>query len=91
MSTIYKKAGLICAAAAAGAVLCTMPVSIERSETSGIALSVDQARAVVDQPATPGSVAFDIRRDATIRQQPGANALETALLNLHTVRVLVFK
>jgi hypothetical protein len=62
MSTIYKKAALICAAAAAAAVLCAMPVSVERSATSGIALSVDQAQAVVGRPGTPRSVAGVHRR-----------------------------
>ena len=47
MTTTYKKAGLICAAAATAAVLSAMPVTIERSATttSGIVLSVNQAKA----------------------------------------------
>jgi hypothetical protein len=45
MSTMYKKAGLICAAAVTAAVLSAMPVSIERSATSDVALSVSQAQA----------------------------------------------
>ena len=47
MTTTYKKVGLICAAAATAAVLSAMPISIERSATttSGIVLSVNQAKA----------------------------------------------
>jgi hypothetical protein len=44
MSTIYKKVGFICAAAAAAAVFCAMPISVERSAISGVVLSVDQAK-----------------------------------------------
>lgn len=62
MSTFYKKAALICAAAAAGAVLCAMPISVERSAISGIVLSIDEAQARVGHPATPGSVAGVHRR-----------------------------
>jgi hypothetical protein len=58
----YKKAALICAAVAAGTVLCAMPISVERSAISGIVLSVDQARAEVGRPATAGSVAGVHRR-----------------------------
>jgi hypothetical protein len=47
MSTLYKKAALICAAAAAGTVLCAIPISVERSATSGIVLSIDQAQAAL--------------------------------------------
>ena len=64
MSTIYKKVGFICAAAAVGAVLCAMPISVERSAISGIVLSVDQAQARVGHPASPGSVAGVHRRAA---------------------------
>jgi len=64
MSTVYKKIVLTCAAAAAGAVLCAMPISVERSALSGIVLSVDQARAEIGRPATPGSVAGVHRRAA---------------------------
>jgi hypothetical protein len=62
MSAICKKAWFICAAAAFGAVLSAMPVSVKRSATSGIVFSVDQAHAVVGRPATPGSVAGVHRR-----------------------------
>jgi len=62
MSTFYKKAALICAATAAGAVLCAMPISVERSAISGVVLSIDQAQARVGHPVTPGSVAGVHRR-----------------------------
>jgi len=62
MSTIYKKVGVICAATAAAAVLCAMPISVERSAISGIVLSVDKAQAEIGRPATPGSVAGVHRR-----------------------------
>ncbi len=56
MSTIYKKAGLFCAAAAAGAMLCAMPISVERSAISGIVvLSIDQAQARVGHPGSAAS------------------------------------
>jgi hypothetical protein len=46
MSTLYRrKAGLICAAVATAAVLSAMPISLERSATSGTAVSVPQAQA----------------------------------------------
>ena len=45
MSTMYKKVGLICAAAATAAVLSAIPISVERSATSGIVVSVGQAQA----------------------------------------------
>jgi hypothetical protein len=45
MSTLYKKAGLICAAVATAAVLSAMPISLERSATSGVVVSVPQAQA----------------------------------------------
>jgi hypothetical protein len=62
MAIFYKKAALFCVAAATGAVLCAMPVSVERSATSGIVLSVDQAQARIGHPGTPGSVAGVHRR-----------------------------
>jgi hypothetical protein len=62
MSTFYKKAALICAAAAAGAVLCAMPISVERSAISGIVLSIDQAQARVGHPGSAVSVAGVNRR-----------------------------
>jgi hypothetical protein len=62
MSRFYKKAMLICAAAAAGAVLCAMPISVEHSPMSGIVLSIDQAQARVGHPATPASAAGVHRR-----------------------------
>jgi hypothetical protein len=62
MSTFYKKATLIFAAAAAGTVLCAMPISVERSAISGIVLSIDQAQARVGQPGTAVSVAGVNRR-----------------------------
>jgi hypothetical protein len=40
-----KKAGLICVAVASAAVLCTIPISLKRSATSGIVVSVGQAQA----------------------------------------------
>jgi hypothetical protein len=45
MSTMYKKVWLICAAAATAAVLSAMPISVERSATSGLVVSVGQAQA----------------------------------------------
>jgi hypothetical protein len=45
MSTLYRKAGLICTAVATAAVLSAMPLSIQRSATSGIVVSVPQAQA----------------------------------------------
>ena len=45
MSTLYKKAGLICAALVTAAVLSAMPISLERSAKSGIVVSVGQAQA----------------------------------------------
>ena len=62
MSKFYQKAALICVAAATGAVLSAMPVSVERSANSGIALSVDQAQARVGNPASAVSVAGVNRR-----------------------------
>jgi hypothetical protein len=62
MVTFYKKTSLACVVAAASAVLCALPISVERSQTSGIVLSVDQARAEVGRPGTPGSVAGVARR-----------------------------
>jgi hypothetical protein len=64
MSAIYKKVGFICAVAAAAAVFCAMPISVERSAISGVVLSVDQAQARVGHPASPGSVAGVHRRAA---------------------------
>lgn len=62
MSKICKQAGLICIAAAMGAVFSALPTSIERSAISGFVLSVDQAQARIGHPATPGSVAGVGRR-----------------------------
>jgi hypothetical protein len=62
MSRFYKKAALICAAAATGALLSAMPVSVESSATSGIVLSVDQAQARVGHPGSAVSVAGVNRR-----------------------------
>ena len=63
MSTLYKKAALICAAAAAGTVLCAMPISVERSAISGFVLSIDQAQARVGHPGSAVSVAGANRRN----------------------------
>jgi hypothetical protein len=63
MSAIYKKAWFICAVAAVGAVLSAMPVSVERSATSGVVLSVDQAQARVGNPGSAVSVAGVNRRN----------------------------
>jgi hypothetical protein len=60
--TVAKKAGLICASAAAAVLFCATPISVKTSSVSGIALSVDQARAEIGRPATPGSVAGVHRR-----------------------------
>jgi hypothetical protein len=60
--TVSKKAGLICASAAAAMLFCATPISVKTSSVSGIALSVDQARAEIGRPATPGSVAGVHRR-----------------------------
>jgi hypothetical protein len=62
MSTFYKKAALTCVAAAAGTVLCAMPISVERSAISGIVLSTDQAQARVGHPGSAVSVAGVNRR-----------------------------
>jgi hypothetical protein len=62
MVTFYKKTALACAVAAASAVLCALPISVERSPTSAIVLSINQARAEVGRPGTPGSVAGVARR-----------------------------
>jgi len=63
MSTFYKKAALICAAAAAGAVLSATPISVERSAISGIVLSVDQAQARGGHPVSAASLAGVNRRN----------------------------
>ena len=55
MSRFYKKVALICVAAATGAVLSAMPVSVESSATSGVVLSVDQAQARVGHPGSAGA------------------------------------
>jgi hypothetical protein len=60
----YKKAGLICVAVAAGAILCAMPLSVRPSAISGVAVSVDQAQARVGHPLSAGSVAGVHRRAA---------------------------
>jgi hypothetical protein len=57
MVTFHKKTAFACAVAAASVVLCALPASVERSQTLGIVLSVDQARAEIGRPGTPGSVA----------------------------------
>jgi hypothetical protein len=62
MSTFYKKAALICATAAAAAMLCATPISVEPSLISGIVLSVDQAQARVGHPGSAVSVAGVNRR-----------------------------
>jgi hypothetical protein len=62
MFKFYKKAALICVAAATGAVLSAMPVSVESSTTSAIVLSVDQAQARVGHPGSAVSVAGANRR-----------------------------
>jgi hypothetical protein len=62
MPGIYKKAWFFCAVAAVGAALSAMPVSVERSATSGVVLSVDQVQARVGRPATPVSIAGHHRR-----------------------------
>jgi hypothetical protein len=43
MSTICKKAGLICATVASVTTFCALPISVEPSVISGIVLTVDQA------------------------------------------------
>ena len=63
MSTFYKKTALTCATAAAGIVFCAMPISVERSATSGIVLSIDQAQARVGHPGSAASVAGVNRRN----------------------------
>jgi hypothetical protein len=45
MSTMYRKAGLICAAAVTAALLSAVPISVERSATSDTVVSVSQAQA----------------------------------------------
>jgi hypothetical protein len=63
MSPLFRKAALICAAAAAGTVLCAMPISVERSATSGIVLTIDQAQARIGHPGSAVSVAGANRRN----------------------------
>jgi hypothetical protein len=66
MSTFFKKATLICAAAAAGAVLVATPVSVKWSglpDISSIVLSVDQAQARVGHPGSAASLAGVNRRN----------------------------
>ncbi len=62
-SLANKKVPLICAAAAIAAVVCAMPISVERSATSGIVLSIDQAQARVGNPGSAVSVAGVNRRN----------------------------
>jgi hypothetical protein len=62
MSTICKKAGLICATVAGVTMFCALPISVEPSVISGIVLTVDQAEARVGHPATATSVAGVHRR-----------------------------
>jgi hypothetical protein len=62
MPETYKNTWLFCAVVAVGAALSVMPVSVERSATSGVVLSVDQAQARVGRPATPVSIAGHHRR-----------------------------
>lgn len=62
MSTLNKQAALVLVAGAVGAVLCAIPIAVERSAEAGIALSGDQAHAIIGRPATPGSVAGVHRR-----------------------------
>ncbi len=62
MASLHKKAGLLCAVAAGVTMLCALPITLQHSPTTGIALSVDQAQARVGRPATPGSVAGVHRR-----------------------------
>jgi hypothetical protein len=50
-------------AAAAGVVLCAMPISVEHSAKSGIVLSIDQAQARVGHPGSAVSVAGVNRRN----------------------------
>ena len=52
-----KKISVIGATLVAAAVLCAAPISLQ-----GLSLSVDEARAVVGRPLTPGSVAGVHRR-----------------------------
>ena len=58
MQTVITKTAIICAAVA---VLCFVPYSMQVSKT-GLAISADQAQAVIGRPATPGSVAGVARR-----------------------------
>ena len=62
MLTFCKKTALAGAVVAASAVLCALPVSLQRSPAAGIVLSVDRAQAEVGRPLTPGSVAGVHRR-----------------------------
>jgi hypothetical protein len=62
MLAIYRKAWLICVAAAVGAVLSATPISVERSAISGVVLSIDQAQARVGNPGSAVSVAGVNRR-----------------------------
>ncbi|WP_205772498.1 hypothetical protein [Microvirga calopogonii] len=49
---------------AASALLCAIPVSIEKSDSLGIRVTADTAQARIGHPATPGSVAGVARRNA---------------------------
>ena len=62
MSKFYKKAALFCVAAAIGAALSAIPVSVKSSTTSAMVLSVDQAQARVGHPGSAVSVAGANRR-----------------------------
>ena len=71
MSRFYKKIALICIAAATGAVLSAVPVSVESSATSGLVLSVDQAQARVGHPGSAVSVAGVNRRNRRHERRQG--------------------
>jgi hypothetical protein len=62
MSAFHKRAVPMCAGAVVGAVLCAMPISVQRSAISGIVLSIDHAQARVGNPGSAVSVAGVNRR-----------------------------
>ncbi len=57
-----KKISLIAATLVGAAMLSVAPISLHQSRDNGLSLAVDNAQAVVGQPATAGSVAGVHRR-----------------------------
>jgi len=57
-----KKISVIAATMMGAAMLCAAPISFHQSQTNGLTLSVDKARARIGRPLTPGSIAGVHRR-----------------------------